>query len=249
MFADRLDAGRLLAQRLAAMRGPAVVVLGLPRGGVPVAAEVAEALDAPLDVIVVGRLGVPGHPGLAVGAIGEGRVRVINRHVMHLAGVTDVDLPALERAAREEVRRTASMLRQGRAPLSLAGRTAVIVDDGMSTGFTAQAACLAARARGAARVVVAVPVAPLDAIVRLRRLADQVVCVAQPAWFGAIGDWYRDFRRVAESDVVEILERAAVRRPVRVSPIRARPSIDAAGVTAVDAAAGPSLRRLLSGAV
>jgi predicted phosphoribosyltransferase len=235
MFADRRDAGRQLAQRLTALRGPNLVVLGLDGGGVPVAVKVAEVLDAPLDVIVVRKLDVPGHTELAVGAVGEGGARVINRHVMHLAGVTDVDLPGLERAARDDVRRHASTLRQGRAPLSLAGRTAVIVGEGMATGFTAQAACLAARARGAVRVIVAVPVAPLDAIIRLRRLADQVVCVDRPAWFGEVGEWYRDFRQVSEGDVAEILDRAAVGRPVM------RPAavdIDAHG-----------LGRLLSGAV
>lgn len=161
VFADRVDAGRYLARRLRHLRGEDVVVVGLPRGGVPVAAEVARALQAPLDVIVVRKLGVPFEPELATGAIGEGGVRVINGDVTRAVGVTAEQVARVEIFERAELQRRAQRFRAGREPVPLADRVVVIVDDGVATGSTAHAACQVARVQGAARVVLAVPVAPV----------------------------------------------------------------------------------------
>ena len=158
LFNDRVDAGRRLAERLESLRGQDIVVLGLPRGGVPVAFEVAKALHAPLDVLVVRKLGVPFQPELAFGAIGEGSVRVINDSVVREAGLRSHDMDAVENAQRAELQRRVERFRRGRDRISLAGRVAVIVDDGVATGATAKAGCQVARAQGASRVVLAVPI-------------------------------------------------------------------------------------------
>lgn len=160
LFQNRIEAGRLLSEKLGHLSGEDVVVLGLPRGGVPVAAEVAEAIDAPLDVIVVRKLGVPYHPELAMGAVGEGGVRVVNEDVVRATGVTAEEFEAVEERERVEVAKRATRFRGGRPPADLTGRTALVIDDGVATGSTARAACQVARAMGAARVVLAVPVAP-----------------------------------------------------------------------------------------
>ena len=166
-FVDRRDAGRRLAERLMSLRGEDAVVLGLPRGGVPVAFEVARALGAPLDVILVRKLGVPFQPELAMGAIGEGGARVVNDEVLRRAGVTPSELAEVEHREQAELDRRARRYRGGRPPVGLTGRTAVVVDDGIATGSTARAACLVARAQGAARVVLAVPVAPASTVEEL----------------------------------------------------------------------------------
>src|SRR6478752_8826446 len=175
MFANRRDAGRRLAERLgetAAVRP--FVVLGLPRGGVAVAAPVAAALHAPLDVIVVRKLGVPRQPELAMGAIGEGGVRVLNERVMLAVAVSAADLAAVEARERAELERRLTHLRQGRSAVELAGRVAILVDDGLATGATAMAACEVARARGASAIGMAVPVAAPEGVARLRSVADEV---------------------------------------------------------------------------
>jgi len=164
MFADRVDAGRQLAARLGYLHGQDVVVLGLPRGGVPVAFEVAEALDAPLDVIVVRKLGVPFQPELAMGAIGEGGVRVLDAEVLARAQVTEEELRTAERRERGLLEARVARLRRGRERLNLDGRIAVIVDDGIATGSTARVACGVARRLGAAKVVLGVPVAPAGTV-------------------------------------------------------------------------------------
>ncbi|NUS72703.1 MAG: phosphoribosyltransferase [Corynebacteriales bacterium] len=216
MFIDRKDAGQQLASRLGEFRRDDVVVLGLPRGVVKVAAEVAQALDAPLDVIVVRKLGAPSQPELGVGAVGEGGVRVINKDVKRLMGVTDAELATIERAETIRVRRRAARFRAGRGPASLSGRTAVLVDDGVATGSTARAACHVARAMGAERIVLAVPVASPDVVELLRTDADEVICVRQPPSLGSVGQWYDDFRQVTDDDVVELLSQ----KPMRVSDAR-----------------------------
>ncbi|HVM14480.1 MAG TPA: phosphoribosyltransferase family protein [Egibacteraceae bacterium] len=188
-FANRAEAGRRLVERLGHLRGEDVVVLGLPRGGVPVAFEVAQALEAPLDVIVVRKLGVPFQPELAMGAIGEGGVRVLNEEVVGLAGVSAAEVARVEERERAELERRARRLRAGRPRIPLAGRTALIVDDGLATGSTARAACRVARAQGAGRVVLAVPVAPPGWTARLRGDADEFVAVATPGLFFAIGQF------------------------------------------------------------
>lgn len=208
MFADRSDAGRKLAQGLKRFRDEDVVVLGLPRGGVPVAFEVACELAAPLDVIVVRKLGVPYQPELGMGSIGEGGVRIINREVVEAAGVTEEVLALVDEREREELARRAQFLRAGRPSVPLTDRTAIVIDDGIATGSTARAACLAARARGATRVVMAAPVAAQGVVDALRKDADEVVCLETPSSFWAVGQWYGDFGQTPDEDVVELLDRA-----------------------------------------
>ncbi len=214
MFVDRVDAGRRLAARLEHLRGAPVVVLGLPRGGVPVAGEVAAALGAPLDVIVVRKLGVPFQPELAMGAIGEGGVRVLNAQIVRMAGVSEGELATVEARERAELDRRARRFRGDRPPVQLAGRTAVVVDDGIATGSTARAACQVARAQGAAKVVLAVPVAPPGWQARIGPDADELICLATPAMFFAIGQFYDDFSQTTDEEVSACLERAADGVPV-----------------------------------
>ena len=209
LFRDRQDAGRQLAEALAALRDEHPVVLGLPRGGVPVAFEVARALESPLDVVVVRKLGVPFQPELGMGAVGEDGARVINRNVVHMAGVRDEELGQVESRERAEVERVRGDTHGDRPPVSISGRTVIVVDDGIATGGTARAALRVVRARGAARVVLAVPVAPVDVVEALEMEADEVVCLQAPPEFYAIGEWYGDFAQVPDKRVVELLHRAA----------------------------------------
>ena len=211
-FLDRPDAGRHLAGALRhAALGGDPVVLGLPRGGVPVAAEVAAALDAPLDVVVVRKLGVPFQPELAMGAIGEGGVRVENRDVLRLSALEEIDLDAVERRERDELERRARAYRGSRPRIELRDRSCVIVDDGIATGSTMQAACRVARAQGAGHVVAAAPVASRLALAALADVADEVVCLASPEPFYAVGEWYVDFSQTTDADVCDLLQRAADR--------------------------------------
>jgi putative phosphoribosyl transferase len=218
MFSDRVEAGRRLAERLTALENrDDVVVLGLPRGGVPVAYEVATLLNAPLDVIVVRKLGVPYQPELAMGAIGEEGVRVLDSRIVSMAGVSEHELEAVERRERAELRRRAELFRRGRPRVPLDEKVAVIVDDGIATGSTIKAACRVARSLGAVRVVAAAPVAPMDAVERLAEDADEVVIVEQPASFYAIGQFYYDFNQTTDDEVTYLLGRAA-KTPVGSSP-------------------------------
>ena len=210
VFADRFDAGRQLAARLEYLHDQDVVVLGLPRGGVPVAFEVAEALGAPLDVIVVRKLGVPFQPELAMGAIGEGGAEVLDANVMARARITDADLSAVESRERALLEERVARLRRGRDRIDLLGRTAVIVDDGIATGSTARVACQVARHLGAARVIMAAPVAPEETVRNLTE-ADEVVCVSVPRWFMAVGQHYRDFSTTSDDEVILLLDHAARR--------------------------------------
>jgi putative phosphoribosyl transferase len=204
-FRDRREAGRRLAERLSGLRASSPLVLGLPRGGVPVAFEVAQALGAPLDVLVVRKLGVPFQPELGMGAVGEDGVRVLNPDVLRQAGVTETQLAEVEARERAQVEDRAVRLRRGRPAIPLEGRTVVIVDDGLATGGTARAAVHVARARGADRVILAVPVAPPETVAALRRDADDVVAVETPEPFFAIGGWYADFSPTSDQEVVELL--------------------------------------------
>jgi putative phosphoribosyl transferase len=208
-FRNRREAGARLAAALDPLRDENPVVVGLPRGGVVVAAEVAEALDAPLDVIVVRKLGVPTQPELGMGAVGEDGVRVLTDTVLRVARVTPEQLAAVEARERAEVDRRAAAFRGGRPRVELADRTVIVVDDGIATGGTARAALEVARAHGARRVVLAVPVAPPDTLRELAPLADEVVCLESPTWFNAVGQWYDDFTQTTDADVVEILNRSA----------------------------------------
>jgi putative phosphoribosyl transferase len=207
-FRDRKEAGRLLAERLGPMSGQDVVVLGLPRGGVPVAAQVARALGAPLDVVVVRKVGVPFQPELAMGAVGEDGVLVVNERVVLMAEVPPDELERAERRERDELERRVRRFRGGRPRVPLTGRTAVVVDDGIATGSTARAACTVARALGAARVVLAAPVCARPSARALAPDVDELVCLETPRNFGAVGQFYEDFRATEDSEVIELLERA-----------------------------------------
>ncbi len=209
MFEDRSDAGRRLGARLAGLATRPVVVLGLPRGGVVVAAEVAKAIGAPLDVVLVRKLGVPFQPELAMGAIGEDGVRVIDDEVVRAAGVSEREIETVERVERAELARRAARFRGDRLPVPLEGRTAVVVDDGVATGSTARAACRVARARGASRVVLAVPVAPPDWAARMGSDADELIALSTPRPFFAIGQFYEDFSQTGDDVVAALLEEAA----------------------------------------
>ncbi len=208
-FADREDAGRQLADQLEYLRGEPVMVVGLPRGGVPVAAQVARKLNAPLDVIIVRKLGVPFQPELAMGAVGEDGVVVTSPDVIAMAGVSSGELMAIEERERARVAASADRYRAGRPRLDLTGRIAVVVDDGIATGSTARAACEIARAHGAARVVLAVPVAPRGWQERIGGVADEFACVLQPAHFLAIGEFYEDFSQTTDQQVTASLRAAA----------------------------------------
>ncbi|MFC3979265.1 phosphoribosyltransferase [Streptosporangium jomthongense] len=213
VFEDRRDAGRVLARLLEHYRGrPDVVVLGLPRGGVPVAYEIAVSLGAPLDVFVVRKLGLPGHEELAMGAIAGGGVVVLNEDVVRRAGVSPETLREVAAGERRELVRRERAYREGGAPLDLMGRTVVVVDDGLATGATMRAAVAALRRHEPAGIVVAVPTAPEPAVGELRESADQVVCASTPPLFSAVGFSYRDFAQTTDEEVRDLLRAAAARR-------------------------------------
>ena len=207
-FSDRADAGRQLAAHLGYLRGADPVVLGLPRGGVPVAFEVARQLRAPLDAVVVRKLGLPYRREVAMGALGEGGVVVVNEDVLRHAGVSEAAFAAVRAEEQVELDRRVRRLRQRRGQVPVPGRTVVVVDDGIATGATARAACQAVRAAGAARVILAVPVAAADTLSALRAVTDEVVCLQTPPDFSAVGQWYRDVAPVSDEEVVRLLARA-----------------------------------------
>jgi putative phosphoribosyl transferase len=204
-YRDRVDAGRRLAARLGRLREEDPVVVGLPRGGVPVAAEIADALGAPLDIVLVRKVGAPHRPELAVGAVGEDGVTVRNEAVLAELGLVWSDLDDVVAHERAEIDRRATSLRPGPRP-SLEDRTVLLVDDGIATGATVVAATRVIRRLGARRIVLVVPVAPADTVARLRDVADEVVCGLTPRRFLAVGQWYDDFRQVPDDQVRELLE-------------------------------------------
>ena len=205
IFADRVEAGQQLARALERFRGRDAVVLGLPRGGVPVARQIADALGAPLDVIVVRKLGAPSHHELAMGAIGEGGVRVVSEDIVRSVGATPEQLAAVEARERFELERRAERFRSHRPRLDLTGKTVIVVDDGIATGATARAACQVARAMGAATIVLATPVAPPGLEYRITDVADEFVCLDQPRRFAAVGQFYDNFDQTTDAEVVDAL--------------------------------------------
>jgi len=209
VFRDRRHAGRVLAQVLAGYANRSdVFVLALPRGGVPVAYEVADVLHAPLDVLVVRKLGVPGHEEYAMGALASGGVRVLNDEVVQRLGISDAAVDAVTRHEQRELERRERLYRGGRPLPDMRGRTVILVDDGLATGSTMLAAVRALRAQQPARIVVAVPTAAAETCVQLRSEADEVVCATTPEPFGAVGMWYDDFSQTSDEEVRELLARA-----------------------------------------
>jgi len=208
-FKDRADAGRQLAAKLSHLRDAQPIVLGLPRGGVPVAFEVAHALEAPLDVINVRKLGVPWHEELAMGAISTGNVRVLNNDVIMSAGVTREDLESVSRLQRLELDRRERLYRNGRPAPDLVGKAVILVDDGIATGATVRAAIAVIRAQHPARLVLAVPVAQASVASELAREVDELECVLTPADLYAIGLWYDSFPQLTDEEVRILLARAA----------------------------------------
>jgi putative phosphoribosyl transferase len=219
VFANRKQAGALLAERLSAYRDQDVVVLGLPRGGVPVAAEVAEALGAPLDVIAVRKLGVPFQPEVAMGAIGEGGATVREPRVLAEARISEEEFARVEARERTAMLASIEWLRRGRDRIDLTGRVAIVVDDGMATGSTARVACVIARQLGAVRVVLAVPCGPPEVLASFSE-ADEVVAVLQPENFLAVGYHYRDFSPTSDAEVITALDAASRRMGLLASAAR-----------------------------
>ena len=208
-FQDRRDAGRLLAQRLAGYKDQHPVILALPRGGVPVAGEIAEALGAPLDLILVRKLGVPWHAELAMGAVVDGGAPIVvrNEDVIQMIGIGKADFERVCEAELAEIERRRQLYLGGRARVEITGRVAIVVDDGIATGATMRAALRATRKRNPARLVLAVPVGPSDTMAELRAEVDEAVCLEEHLFFGAIGLHYTDFRQITDVEVVDLLAR------------------------------------------
>jgi predicted phosphoribosyltransferase len=208
-FADRYEAGRQLAEALAAYRGRSgVLVVALPRGGVPVGYEVARTLGVPLEVMQVRKLGVPGHEELAMGAIASGGVRIVSENVVEALGIPERVIATVAAAEVQELERRERIYREGRLFPDLRGRTVILVDDGLATGSTMRAAAAALRALGAERLVAAVPVAPKESCDALREAVDDIVCATTPPRFVAVGEWYEDFSQTSDEEVRELLRRA-----------------------------------------
>jgi putative phosphoribosyl transferase len=207
MFRDRNDAGRQLASRLKSFRGSDPVVLALPRGGVPIGAEIARAIDAPLDIVLVRKIGVPFQPELALGAIVDGEVPelLIDDQLMTLLAIPQRYVDDQRLRQLKEIERRRRLYLAGRPPVAVAGRTAIVVDDGIATGYTMRAALRAIRRRGPRHLVLAVPVAPPETVAALAAEVDEIVCLSTPDHFGAIGQFYADFRQVEEAEVIALL--------------------------------------------
>ena len=212
-FANRREAGKELAGRLGAYRGRTdLVILALPRGGVPVAFEIAEALDAPMDIFVVRKLGMPGHPEFAMGAIATGGVRVMSQDVIRSYGIPPEQIEAVARAEHAELERREREYRGGRTPIELQGRTVILVDDGLATGSTMRAAVQAVRAHEPAGVIVAVPVGATSTCQELAAITDETICARMPERFSSVGLWYRDFSQTTDDEVRMLVEEHARRQ-------------------------------------
>jgi len=221
VFQDRRDAGRQLAARLVSYAARDPIVMAMPRGGVPVAVEIAKALGAPLDVICVRKLGVPWQPELGLGAIAEGGIRVLNEALIHDAGVRPADVEQVTVEETAELTRRVGRYRGERPPIAVAGATVILVDDGLATGYTARAAIEALRVVGAIRVILAVPVAPRESATALEGVADEVVVLETPGSFIGVGQAYRDFAPTTDQEVIDGLERARTDRARASAPATA----------------------------
>ncbi|MBV9519695.1 MAG: phosphoribosyltransferase [Hyphomicrobiales bacterium] len=215
-FENRVDAGRQLARALDRYRKDSVVVLALPRGGVPIAAEVAAALNAPLDLVLVRKIGFPPQPELAMGAVVDGADPIIvrNEDVIRMTGVSEAEFDDVCRRELAEIERRRTRYLGSRAPVEIAGRTAIVIDDGLATGATMRAALRALRKRVPSKMVLAVPVAPSDTLRQMRGDADEIVCLEDHEFFHAIGGYYSDFRQVSDEELISILARHREPAPV-----------------------------------
>lgn len=210
LFKDRFDAGRLLASKLRSFANrPDTVVLALPRGGVPVGYEVAKALNVPLDVFVVRKLGVPGYEELAMGAIASGGIRVLNEDVVRAAGIPDEVIDAVAAEEERELERRERDYRDGRPPVDVQGRIVILVDDGLATGSSMRVAVLALKKKRPAQIVVAVPVGAPTTCAEFESEVDQTICAVTPEPFWSVGQWYRDFSQTSDEEVRDLLRRAA----------------------------------------
>lgn len=209
LFADRRDAGRALARKLEHLCGTDPLVLALPRGGVPVAYEVAHALRAPLDIFLVRKLGVPGHEELAMGAIASGGVQVLNEDVVEMLAIPRSAIEAMAARETQELQRREALYRDGREPPHVKGKTVILVDDGLATGATLRAAIQGLRRLGPRRIVVAAPVGSAQSCAALAHAADEVICAEQPADFRGVGQWYVDFNQTSDDEVRELLNAAS----------------------------------------
>lgn len=209
IFRDRRDAGQRLAARLEKYRGPDTVVLAIPRGGVVVAFEVARLLGAPLDVVIPRKIGAPGQPELAIGAIGD-NISVLDQHMIDYLGVSEQYIREEIERQRYEIERRSRLYRGGRPPLAIEGRTVILVDDGMATGSTTLVAVRSLRRRNPARLVLAVPVASHEAVARLRPEVDDLIVLETPDYFMSVGSWYQEFEQTTDEEVIDLLRRAEV---------------------------------------
>lgn len=214
IFKDRVDAGEILANKLSKYAAENPLVLGLPRGGVPVAFEVAKALKAPLDVYIVRKLGVPGHEELAMGAIATGDVRVLNESVIGPLQISKEAIETETKKEKEELKRRERVYRSGRAPLNVANRTVLLIDDGIATGSTIKAAIAALKKQKAGKIIVGVPVAPSSTIEELKEEVDDVLCISTPDVFIAISVWYDEFPQTTDEQVRELLKKAETQKQI-----------------------------------
>ncbi len=220
-FLNRVEAGRRLAKELAAYGGKNhLIVLGIPRGGVPIAFEVATALGAPLDVFVARKLGAPSQPELAFGAVSSGGVQILDSQIVESLGISGAEIEEIAARERSELARREHVYRAGRAPLNLEGRTAILVDDGIATGASTRAAIAALRELKPARIVLAVPVAPASTCRRLRSEVDDLICLQMPETFYAIGEFYDDFSQVSDDEVTALLQRNVEQRANEAAAMR-----------------------------